>query len=137
MPTSGQPKQIAEEQDVSSLFEVAAERLEGPRPLEAYSTSMNTPAHVVERMDDRDPRPPAGTSVPNPGGGFQVVDSVAMKQSEIVESSPSIQDSVDPRPKTTPPTADIFPLHCRMCDAPPTLTTQPTVTTCGHLFCFG
>jgi hypothetical protein len=26
-------------------------------------------------------------------------------------------------------------LQCRMCDAPPTVGTQPTVTMCGHLFC--
>ena len=26
-------------------------------------------------------------------------------------------------------------LQCRMCDAPPTVGTRPTATTCGHLFC--
>jgi len=26
-------------------------------------------------------------------------------------------------------------LQCKMCDAPPTVGTRPTVTTCGHLFC--
>lgn len=99
---------------------------------------MITPTHAEEQGDDHDPHPSTGTNVPNLGGEYQGIDSAAQKpQENAIESSPPIQGSVDRCAKTTPPAAEILPLHCRMCRAPPTLTTQPTVTTCGHLFCFG
>jgi len=137
---SRRPQQIADEQETSPSSEGVVERPTEPRPLET-PTSMGTLTHEKERPDDRDPRPTVGTGVPNFGGGYQGTDPEAenaVKRSEIVvKSSPSIQGSVDPRFKTAPHSADILPLHCRICYAPPTLTTQPTVTTCGHLFCFG
>lgn len=39
--------------------------------------------------------------------------------------------------QVTPTVAASTPLslQCRMCDAPPTIGTRPTVTMCGHLFC--
>jgi len=98
--------------------------------------------HVGERMtqENRDPRPSVGTPVTNPPvGGRQDTDSVvesAGQQSEIpIESSPSAQASVNAQHKTVSPTTGILPLHCRICEAPPMITTRPTVTTCGHLFC--
>lgn len=89
-------------------------------------------------MAKRPTEPPVGTRVPNLlPDGRQGVDSAAEqnagKQSEApLESSPLTQGDVDTQPKTVPPTLS---LHCRMCDAPPAVTTQPTITTCGHLFC--
>jgi hypothetical protein len=85
-------------------------------------------------------RPCVGTHVSSLGSGSQGMDSVAEdagKQSEIsIESSPSIRGGVDTQSKTASPAADILSLHCRICEEPPRVTTQPTVTTCGHLFCF-
>lgn len=58
------------------------------------------------------------------------------KRSEIpLESSPPTQGGVNTQPKTEMPTTNTLSLNCRMCEAPPTVTAQPTVTTCGHLFC--
>ena len=111
-------------------------------PLEYYpSTSTDTLPHVEERVkqDSRDRRFPVGTCAPNPGGGCQGVDSVAgsgREQSEIsTQPPPSTQTGVNTQPKTLPPTTGVLALHCKMCEAPPMVTTRPTVTTCGHLFC--
>ena len=79
------------------------------------------------------------THASNLGSGSQGIGSVAensRKQFEIsIEPSPSTHDGVDTQSKTASPTADILSLRCRMCEEPPKVTTQPTVTTCGHLFC--
>ena len=59
------------------------------------------------------------------------------KQSEIsIEPSPLTSGDIDTQPKTASSTSDILFLRCRMCEEPPRAVTKPTVTTCGHLFCF-
>jgi hypothetical protein len=72
-------------------------------------------------------------------GGCQCINPLVgdvRKQPELpIESLPSTQGGGNMQPKTESPTASVLSLHCRMCEAPPTVTTQPTVTTCGHLFC--
>ena len=75
----------------------------------------------------------------NLGSGSQGIGSVAEnvgKQSEIsIEPSPSTHGGADTQPKTVSATTGILSLHCMMCEEPPRVTTQPTVTTCGHIFC--
>jgi hypothetical protein len=91
--------------------------------------------HAGERADDRDPWPSGGTAVTNPGSDVDPVAEYSAKETEIaVEPPPSIEGGVGTvmRPETAEPT---LPLRCRVCNAPPTVTSQPAVTTCGHLFC--
>lgn len=104
--------------------------------------SIFTPPRVMEEQVTREgygPRTCVGTHVSHLESGSQGIDSVAenaRKQSEI-STGPSLLTfgDVDMQPKTASPTTDILSLHCRMCKEPPRVTTQPTVTTCGHLFC--
>lgn len=53
----------------------------------------------------------------------------------LVNSPRTTRGNVAILPTTTTPTS--LSLQCRMCDAPPTVDTRPTITTCGHLFCYG
>lgn len=137
----GEPKQIEGEKEPASPSKDVTERSAGPRshqgPLNPSIPGSALP-HAGERADDRDLRPSGGTGVSQPGSGCQGVDPVvenSTKETGIaVESPPSIEGIIDTvtQPKTAPPT---LPLNCRVCNAPPTVTTQPAVTTCGHLFC--
>ena len=112
----------------SSSSKDAVER-SAERPLEHYlSTSTVTP--LAQGTDSS-----VRTHVPNLGDGYQGIDSVvgsAGKQSETsIETPPSIRTAISTQQTTT----GTLSLDCRMCEAPPTVTTEPTVTTCGHLFC--
>lgn len=136
------PEQTAEEQEAPSPSKGVVERHAGLHPLEPFCppTATIAPPRVEGWADDHDPRPSAGPSMSNFGGGCQGINSVgenAVKQPEIADesSTSAIQGSVDAQLKTAPPTTDVLPLCCRMCGSPPTVATRPTVTTCGHLFC--
>jgi len=50
-----------------------------------------------------------------------------------LEPPTTFQTDVRATPTVTASTP--LSLQCRMCDAPPTIGTRPTVTMCGHLFC--
>lgn len=128
-------------------MEVREEASSSSKDVEERSTvhpldSTFTPPPVMEERVTRDrysPRTCVGTHVSHLESGSQGTDSVggnARKQSEI-SIGPSLLTfgDVDMQPKTASPTTDILSLHCRMCNEPPRVTTQPTVTTCGHLFC--
>ena len=98
------------------------------------------PPHLGGRatQDDRGLRPPVGTRVPAISvGGYQGVNSLAENPGTQIgiHAESSTQGGVNAQPKREPPTTNVLPLHCRVCKAPPTVTTQPTATTCGHLFC--
>ena len=98
------------------------------------------PPHLGGRatQDDRGLRPPVGTRVPAISvGGYQGVNSLEEStRTQIgIHAGSSTQGGVNAQPKREPPTTNVLPLHCRVCKAPPTVTTQPTATTCGHLFC--
>ena len=99
-----------------------------------------TSPHVGERMaqDSHGPYPSIRTRVPSLSvGDRQDIDSSAENagtRHEIPTES-TTQGHVNAQSKTETPTTSILSLHCRMCEAPPTATTQPTATTCGHLFC--
>lgn len=104
------------------------------------STPTLIPPRVGEQetRDDQGPDRPIGARVPNLSAGvyqgFDLLGENAGTQSEIHTGS-STQGRVIVQPKTEVPTANKLSLHCRMCEAPPTVTTQLTATTCGHLFC--
>ena len=134
MITSKQTKRIAEEHEASSLSEGVVVRPAEPGSLETCCspTSMTTSTHVEEREHSCAPRPTDESE-----GIGSMAENVTKRSEIAVESSPSIQGSANPQLKITPPAAGVLPLNCRICDAPPTFTTKPTVTTCGHLFCFG
>jgi len=140
---SKQPKQIVEFwKGVSPSPNGVVGRSAGQPPEDHPSTSTVTHPYVGERVTwgDRDLRPSVGARVPNlQVGGCQGVDPMAEnagRRSEIPTGPPpSTQGGANTQPKTESPTTNIHPLCCRMCEAPPTVTTQPTVTTCGHLFC--
>jgi len=89
--------------------------------------------------DGPDSPSPAGTPVPVlPQDGYQCTDLNGGKDfQQTFESFPepptSVQGDVDVPPAVTASTP--LSLRCRMCDAPPTVGAQPTVTMCGHLFC--
>lgn len=126
-----------EVQAVSSSPKDVAKRFT-EHPIEPTFIPLQVIGEPVIR-DSYGPRSQVGTHAPDFGGGYQGINSVASnagEQSKIpIESSPSIQGGVNTQQKTASPATDILSLHCRMCEAPPTVTTQPTVTTCGHLFC--
>ena len=101
-----------------------------------------TPPRVVGERVTREScssRTCVRTHVSDLGSWGRSINSVVenpRKQSEVsTESSPSTHGGVDTQSKATLPTTDILSLHCRMCEKPPRVTTQPTVTTRGHLFC--
>jgi len=129
-------------EEVSSPLKDVVDRPVEHPPEHHLPRRIITPPHVGERMtqENRDPRPYVGTPVANiPVGGCQgtdsVVESAGQQSGTPIESSPSAQASVNAQHKTVSPTTGILPLHCRICETPPMITTRPTVTTCGHLFC--
>jgi len=97
------------------------------------------PSHVVGgrlMQDSCGPRSPVGIHLPGFGGGPQDPDLVENARKRIsTEPSPSIQGGAIAQPEIASSTTGTLSLCCRMCGAPPKVTTQPTVTTCGHLFC--
>lgn len=125
----------------SSSMEVVQRPVEQP-PGFHPSRSTTVPPHMGERttQDNRVSCPPVGTRVPTLSTaerqGVGPLAENAWGQSGIpIKSSPLIQGSVNTQPKMELPTASVLSVCCRTCEAPPTVTTQPTVTTCGHLFC--
>jgi len=113
----------------------------GQPPEYPPSTSV-TPPHEVERVTQ-------GNHAPHPSVGTCALSLSVAERQEInsqgvnagtrpeapIQSSLSTHGDVNVRSESKSPATNILSLHCRMCDAPPTATTQPTVTTCGHLFC--
>ncbi|KAF9644247.1 hypothetical protein BDM02DRAFT_1054294 [Thelephora ganbajun] len=70
--------------------------------------------------------------------GYQGVNLNAEQAHQYTFGSPTeppviTQGDVNVPPAVTASTP--LSLRCRMCDAPPTVGTRPTVTMCGHLFC--
>ena len=86
-----------------------------------------------------DPLDAAETFGPFLPGGWEGAD-VNMGQGTqklpetFAEPLTTVQYNVDV-PAQTAPSLPILSLQCRICDAPPTVATRPTVTVCGHLFC--
>lgn len=121
------PKQTVEGQDSSSTGVVQGSV--GQLPEHYVPTSTVAPPHEGGRVTQDDPS--VGTRVPNlSAGGHPDINSQAGNAGKPL---PSTQGGVNTQLKS--PATNILSLHCRMCDAPPMATTQPTVTTCGHLFC--
>jgi len=89
--------------------------------------------------DGPDPTSPAETPMPVlPQDGYQCTDLNGGKDlQQTSESFPepptTVQRNVNVPPAVTAPAPPF--LQCRMCDAPPTVGAQPTVTMCGHMFC--
>ena len=73
--------------------------------------------------------PPEGHHITNVGAGTQDT-----SRSSIGPPTTS-KDEVN-APPTAVTSSTSLSLRCRMCNAPPTVVTRPTVTVCGHLFCY-
>jgi len=139
---SGRPEFVEAREGVPSSSKDVVER-SAERPPEYHtSTSTVTPPHVGERMtqENRDPHPSARVLVPTlSAGGRQNIDSVvesAGTRSRIPTGpSASTLAGINTQPRMALPTTGVLSLDCRVCEAPPMITTKPTVTTCGHLFC--
>ena len=67
-------------------------------------------------------------------GYSNVGTSIQHASTSSEDPSTSTQGKVNiPRAVDAPAALSV---QCRICDAPPTVDTQPTVTMCGHLFCY-
>ena len=101
-------------------------------------TSATNSPHLGELTTQGSPGP-VETHVPVlPREGYHSSKLDAGKSIEQTHEGPlelltTIQGGADAMPATT--SSEPLSLQCRMCDAPPTVSSRPTVTTCGHLFC--
>ena len=71
----------------------------------------------------------------NEGIGLTGGQDVQQPSESFTEPLTMIQGNAGVPVGTAPPPPTSLHLRCRMCNAPPTVATRPTVTTCGHLFC--
>ena len=96
------------------------------------------PDFLREQVTQDSPDPPGSAEAP-----FSVLPQEVYREASLDAAEDTQQvfknldiadrDHVDVTPVMTDSTP--LSLQCRMCDAPPTVGTRPTVTTCGHLFC--
>lgn len=106
-----------------SEVEESSHRINIPRsegsPMEDGSDPIETYLPVLRQGGDQDSELNRGEGVQQtPESPLELFTSLA-----DVHVTPAVIDS-------TP-----LSLQCRICDAPPTVGTRPTVTMCGHLFC--
>jgi len=86
----------------------------------------------------QDSSDPVGTYVPVRQGWYQGAElkageGVRQMRGGPLEAPTTSQTDAHETPAVT--TSTPLSMQCRICDAPPTVGTRPTVTMCGHLFC--
>lgn len=105
-------------------------------PTSTVSSSVTGECVTQENTDPPSPTEPP-VSTPLPERHHVTYSNVGIGTRDTLESpveSPTTnQDGVNAPLAVT--TFLPLSLQCRMCNAPPTVVTRPTVTMCGHLFC--
>ena len=108
----------------------------------SWVSTVGSPGHFERTMQDspHTPGPGGSTAAVRPQEGYRSPRSgagtgIKYTPGNLASSPTTTRGEVVILPTMTPPTS-LSP-QCRMCDAPPTIDTRPTVTTCGHLFCYG